>query len=293
MQGYLLLLDVGILAYLLIKKDERKELYAATLCFTFVFIQTVEMILFGPDYLSLYGSAITTAAALVLKNPALGVVALVPLFLHPSIQGFSEVILAYFIAQMYLWIYGGAPEKARFEMRRKSVHMFGGMLILLFLWHFYSYAYVFFFLALLAILIAVFSRKIFFFSWLISEFERENVFPAKGAVLFLIGAFVGSTFGRLPGAAGIMALIWLDSTTTLFGILSGRTPATEHKTWEGEIVGLLFGFAGELALFPPHLALAVSVAAMFAELLGDLLSTDDNLLIPIFVGAISRIILGI
>jgi phytol kinase len=115
-------------------------------------------------------------------------------------------------------------------------------------------------------------------SAIVDELERPNVFPGKGAILFL---FSGLTclffFGPALAAAAVLCLSVLDAVATIAGIRYGRHRIFNGKSVEGTVAGIAAAALALLLLLPPGQALAAAVLAGAMELVAPL---DDNLLVP-------------
>ncbi len=122
--------------------------------------------------------------------------------------------------------------------------------------------------------------------------ENRFVFgPVTLASGILLAALL---WDRLPASIGIYALAFGDGLASLAGKLFGRMqlPLTQGKTAAGSLACFLAIFiACYLASKESCLALIVASVGMFIELLP--LKDYDNVVIPIVLGGISQLYLGI
>ncbi len=124
-------------------------------------------------------------------------------------------------------------------------------------------------------------------SLLIQQFERDEVFPGKGTVFFIISAlFVTLFFPARDAACSIFVLAVLDGIATIIGIRYGRIRIANHKSLEGSGAAVCVTFFLLLFWFTPETALILSVIAGIVELYSPF---DDNLVIPV----ITAVLLGI
>ena len=116
-------------------------------------------------------------------------------------------------------------------------------------------------------------------------------FPGKGAVFYILGAFiVVLVFPKDIASASIMILALGDSISRLIGPYGYlKHPFHNTKFFEGAIAGAIAGFFGALFFVSWLQALIASSASMLLEGL-DLriknFKIDDNLLIPIVAAVI-------
>ncbi len=186
--------------------------------------------------------------------------------------------------------FGGAWKttrlKKRQELSRKAVHMVLGTLIVLLGVLFGRDALIVFLSVALAGLFAVATLlmkgwRLPLLSRVFDEFERDVDLPGKGAMYFVIGSLLVSSFSQNFGyaLAAIAILALGDGFATIVGKLFGRARVAwnKAKSWEGTIA---FAVAGALAgyVFIGLAAVPLSLVLAFAETLP--LDVDDNLLIP-------------
>ncbi|OPY54296.1 MAG: Cytidylyltransferase family protein [Methanosaeta sp. PtaU1.Bin112] len=172
-----------------------------------------------------------------------------------------------------------------FELRRKLIHLFFGLFLILLLF-FSSRIHLIFFLStvlifgIIMILLMQSGRKIPIADWLLETFERENVrFPGYGAFWYVAGSLLLALFldNIYEIAAGVVILAAGDSAATIFGIIGcRRLPYNRRKTWEGSIA--FFVFSLPACLFVGWIGAALAAIAAFAESLPT--PVDDNLLVP-------------
>jgi len=183
-------------------------------------------------------------------------------------------------------------EKINIELKRKFLHLFLGIiLVVLLMFGFLGKIHVFF-MIIIMVVVSFLSKKhkIPLVYWFLKNFERkENLkkFPGKGFIFYLIGSFlVLILFPMDIAMPAILVLAFADSIGHLFGIRFGKIPHpfVSTKFVEGWIVGLIAGFFGALIFVPWHEALAASFFAMLVEGIEIKIGADeidDNLIIPL------------
>jgi len=113
--------------------------------------------------------------------------------------------------------------------------------------------------------------------------EKENqIFPAKGALLYFSSLLFLSSFEQMPLSAFIAAVLAL-AIGDGFSTLGGKAFNTKQKTFLGS-------FLGFIPLFFSYLLMNFSIpfsfiVAVFAMLIERLSFIDDNFLIPFSVSA--------
>jgi dolichol kinase len=173
-----------------------------------------------------------------------------------------------------------------FELRRKLIHLFFGLfLIILLIYSGRTHLIIFLgaalILGIMMILLMKKGKRIPIADWLEETFERENVlFPGYGAFWYVVGALLLSLFLSSSSeiAAGIVTLAAGDSAATIFGISGHRhLPYNRRKTWEGSIA--FFVFSLPACLFVGWIGAPLAALASIVESLPA--PVDDNLLVPI------------
>jgi phytol kinase len=115
-------------------------------------------------------------------------------------------------------------------------------------------------------------------SAIVDELERPDVFPGKGAVLFLFsGLACLFLFGPDLAAPAVLCLAVLDCVATLAGTRYGRHRIFNGKSVEGACAGIAAAALALLLILPLAPALAAAVLAGVIELVAPV---DDNLLVP-------------
>ena len=176
----------------------------------------------------------------------------------------------------------------RLELKRQAVHLcFGSVLAVVVFWLGKSA------LPLLALAITFgfvtfrlinHGFKLFLFQWFIDKFERAKVHPGKGALMFLIGAFIAlALFEPRVVFVALLVLAFGDSFSTVVGKGFGRTRLFSDKTFEGFLGGFIAAFFACWFYLPLNIALAASFTGAFVELFT---FTDDNIEIPLAVSLV-------
>lgn len=120
----------------------------------------------------------------------------------------------------------------------------------------------------------------------ISNYERSEEFPFKGAIHFYTGSLIALVlFNPIIAAAAIAVLAIADSISTLVGRGFGnhKLPINKNKTFEGSVAFALSSFIILLFFISPLKALIITLVTTFVEALPRI---DDNLTIPFSVGAV-------
>ncbi|WGI18064.1 hypothetical protein [Methanonatronarchaeum sp. AMET-Sl] len=194
-----------------------------------------------------------------------------------------------------------------FEIKRQFIHVVLGLLMVLSLYiGFFEFfgeltkldflgadagGILFFLLVGLAISIGLKYTKIPFFSRLVKRFERpeaKQVFPGRGAILGLFGAFlVVVLFPWDVALASIMVLAFGDSISHVYGRCYGKIkhPFSKDKMVDGNLVGGIFGGLGAMVFVAPLPALLGALIAMFLEGV-DAIKINDNVFVPVIAGLI-------
>jgi phytol kinase len=181
-----------------------------------------------------------------------------------------------------------------FELRRHAFHMGLGLSFVFLVKA--GFANWIFFLALLTAGIGVSywstKKNIPIISWFLRTFERQGVWPGKGAIFFTAGTFlVVFLFPQDIALASIMILTFGDSVAHIFGRFFGKIPHpwNNFKLIEGTMMGFFTG-AITAAVFVPFteafVASAVAMAIESIELKYRKLAVDDNLIVPLVSGIV-------
>lgn len=117
------------------------------------------------------------------------------------------------------------------------------------------------------------------------EFATAPIFFAFGILLTLL------LFPFPASSAAIATFALGDSTAAIFGKVFGRKPLpfNKGKTFEGLVMGFLFGFLAAALFADPFKALAGAAIAMLIESLP--LPISDNLMVPLTAGALLALIM--
>ena len=120
----------------------------------------------------------------------------------------------------------------------------------------------------------------------ISNYERSEEFPFKGAIHFYTGSLIALVlFNPIIAAAAIAVLAIADSISTLVGRGFGKhkLPINKKKSFEGSFAFAAATFIVLLFFISPAKALVITLVTTFVEALPRI---DDNLTIPFSVGAV-------
>ena len=182
-----------------------------------------------------------------------------------------------------------------FELGRKLVHLFFGLFLISILMNL-GRSYLIIFLAIFfaagSMMIVLMSQgwRIPVADWFEDRFEREDVrFPGYGAFWFVVGALFIAIFLQSTDeiAAALLVLAAGDSAATIFGVLGKHhLPHNQNKTVEGSAAFFIFSLSA--CLFMGWIAVALAALGTAVESLD--VPVDDNLLIPIALIIILKII---
>ncbi|MBS3102698.1 hypothetical protein J4458_04610 [Candidatus Woesearchaeota archaeon] len=181
------------------------------------------------------------------------------------------------------------------EFKRQSFHFLFGIFIVILLMYGLIDKWILLYSAIIGIIISFLSTriKIPVISWFLQNFERSEdmeKFPGKGAISYLIGAFLAALFFPMDIAMpSILILAFGDSVSRLFGIHYGKRKhlLNGDKFIEGSVAGFIAAFIGALIFLPWHEALFASLVAMVVESIELKLGRtqiDDNVVIPLVAG---------
>lgn len=113
---------------------------------------------------------------------------------------------------------------------------------------------------------------------LIDRLERKGEIPGKGALFFVLSAFVSLVlFESYHVFLALIVLSTLDGIATIAGKNFGRRMIINGKTLEGSIAGTMAAFLLLLPFASPMIAAIVTIVGAAIELVSPI---DDNLTIP-------------
>lgn len=184
------------------------------------------------------------------------------------------------------------------EFRRQILHIFFGLILIVFLKAHLLNSFLLGLLLLIGIPLIYVCKKNYripIIHHFLQFFEREKhlkQFPGRGIFFYLLGAFLTNLFFSLEiTIASLAILAFGDATTNIIGQNFGkiRILFKPKKSIEGLIGGICAGFLG--ACFFSNLpALALLIASSFA-MLAEIphlkiknFPLDDNLIIPLVAG---------
>lgn len=183
------------------------------------------------------------------------------------------------------------------ELKRKSIHIGFGVLILLLI----QYAgteistYILF-LSLIAGAISSIGitrgHNFDFLKNIVEGVERDNEkhFPGKAAIFFFISAIVLLiVFKNSPAIilAALSVQVFADSMAAIIGTKYGKHKIIGKKSWEGTLTCLVVSIICINFFFPLNVAIIAGIIATIVELL----PFDDNLWVPLVSGAVIRLLI--
>ena len=188
----------------------------------------------------------------------------------------------------------------KLEIKRQIVHIILGILIVILLNFNLINATYLFFIFIFGLILSSLSTKfnIPVIHQFLRTFDREKdleKFPGKGAIFYVLGAFiVVLIFPKDIALASIMILALGDSVSRLVGPYGYlKHPFHNEKFFEGVIAGAVAGFIGALffvSWLPALIASSVSMLIEGIDLRIKNFKIDDNLLIPIVAGVVISLI---
>ncbi|MCH8067073.1 MAG: hypothetical protein IIC69_00655 [Nanoarchaeota archaeon] len=184
----------------------------------------------------------------------------------------------------------------KLEIKRQLIHALLGIIIVILLYFSIISAAILFAVSAIGLILSFLSRKfnipvIYGFLQIFDRKKDLENFPGKGAVFYVIGAFVVVLiFPKEIAMASIMILALGDSVSRLVGPYGYlKHPFHNEKFFEGAIAGAIAGFLGAVFFVPWLFALIAASISMLIEGI-DLeikgFKIDDNLLIPIVAAVV-------
>ena len=184
----------------------------------------------------------------------------------------------------------------KLEIKRQLIHALLGIIIVILLYFSIINATILFSVSAIGLILSFLSRKfnipvIYGFLQIFDRKKDLENFPGKGAVFYVIGAFVVVLiFPKEIAMASIMILALGDSVSRLVGPYGYlKHPFHNEKFFEGAIAGAIAGFLGAVFFVPWLFALIAASISMLIEGI-DLeikgFKIDDNLLIPIVAAVV-------
>ena len=188
------------------------------------------------------------------------------------------------------------------EIKRKSVHIIAGIII----------AYlvllltreVLIFLTVIGLvstlLISCLVKKGFnipVIDWILESCERESAMmklPGKGVIMFISSLLILLLIIHDPVivASAILTLGLGDGFATIVGKNLGKHRLIGKKSIEGSLAFFCASFIGLLFLLGPRFAIIAAFCGMLIEIIPQEI-VDDNLTIPLGVGLILMILVGV
>ena len=184
----------------------------------------------------------------------------------------------------------------KLEIKRQIMHIILGIAIVLLLNYNLINATYLFILFIFGLILSLISTKfnIPVIHQFLRTFDREKdleKFPGKGAIFYVLGAFISVlVFPKEIALASIMILALGDSVSRLIGPYGYlKHPFHNEKFFEGVIAGAIAGFLGALyfiSWLPALIASSVSMLIEGIDLEIKNFKIDDNLMIPVVAGAV-------
>ncbi len=172
------------------------------------------------------------------------------------------------------------------EFKRQMVHLFLGLGITVAVYFFYPiYGNLILIPLMISVSIMIILPRIVsdlkVANHLLYHFERDHDiinFPFKGAIWYCIGIIFPILFLPLNIACAIIAVLSAgDSMSTIIGKFYGKY-RIGHKSIEGFLGFIAFGFIPAVFFVPPSSALVLAFLGAIIELVNFI---DDNFLVPV------------
>ncbi len=184
-------------------------------------------------------------------------------------------------------------EGAKLELRRQVFHIALGSAIMILVFHGLlnlKMLMIVFFVGLAIAMVSLRSR-IPCICWFLDKFERQNVFPGKGALFFILGCImVLVLFDTSIALASIAVLTFGDSLGPLIGLYHKRRGKRFNgRLVEGFIVAFVVSFLAAAFFVPMWVGVVGSFVALTFEFFEIKLkgrSVDDNLFVPLIAGSV-------
>ena len=184
----------------------------------------------------------------------------------------------------------------KLEIKRQIMHIIFGISIVFLLNYNLINATYLFILFIFGLILSLISTKfnIPVIHQFLRTFDREKdleKFPGKGAIFYVLGAFISVlVFPKEIALASIMILALGDSVSRLIGPYGYlKHHFHNEKFFEGVIAGAIAGFLGALyfiSWLPALIASSVSMLIEGIDLEIKNFKIDDNLMIPVVAGAV-------
>lgn len=127
---------------------------------------------------------------------------------------------------------------------------------------------------------------------LLERDHNKARFPGKGALAITMGALLTALIFPLAIIPAMLVVAFADAASTIIGVRFGRShaPWSERKSWAG-IVAFALVSASIMFFYTPWWPLAaLALTAVEAADYQDIAFLDDNLLLPLTVGALLVIV---
>ncbi|MEM2121820.1 MAG: SEC59/DGK1/VTE5 family protein [Candidatus Woesearchaeota archaeon] len=187
------------------------------------------------------------------------------------------------------------------EVRRKVLHIFIGVFLLILLHYNIINALMIFLVIIISGILSYLSKnyKIPLISWFLKNFERQKElkrFPGRGFITFLIGVLLAiKLFPQEIALASITILIFGDSVSAIYGSFAGKKKISwnRKKNLEGNIFGAIISGLCATLFVPLISAFVASFCAMIFESFEMKMNEeiiDDNIIVPLVAGTTLLII---
>ena len=184
----------------------------------------------------------------------------------------------------------------KLEVKRQSVHILVGVVIVALIYLDVLNALVLFIIAISGFLVSFLSKKrhIPVISKLLKTLDRKKdleSFPGKGLVFYVLGSFFAVfLFEKNIAMAAVMILALGDSVSRLVGPYGYlKHPFHNEKFLEGVLAGAFAATLGAMFFVSWFEAVLASIVAMLiegADLELNNFKIDDNLMIPVVAGGV-------
>lgn len=120
---------------------------------------------------------------------------------------------------------------------------------------------------------------------IVEKFERREIRPMTGVIYYAMGSLLTIlVFGNQNAVfAGILALAFLDSFATGFGVMFGKVEFIKNRSVEGILAGFVGCYLICSTFLPAPSAFTVAIVGSAVDVAG--LPVDDNLTIPLITAA--------
>jgi dolichol kinase len=121
-------------------------------------------------------------------------------------------------------------------------------------------------------------------------YRPEEEGKIGGNVAFMMGAIIAiSVFSREIASVAILMTTFGDMAAALVGTAYGKRwiPGLPERAWEGVVAEFVVDLVIGVMFLPVIIVIPMALAATFVETI--IYKLDDNLMIPIFAGAVGQL----